>query len=264
MLGADSWVKYNTSMLRMFFFSPIKAREDINLDSEESPLDYGCEKKPLKLRQESPGEIDFMSELSRGRFWLTTNINHNGKVCTAKIFDKSDAEGADAAKREFKSLKALRHEKLVRVRVQLTFSGLTREKYFLHIRIIVCTATCVHQSSAKLSIKMDYGALKWIIGQQFYQIVSSCTSFRGHDVGSQLPTLHCWWEAWHEIASHLQNLMHAQHSSPLRRVTQWYEAAGQWACTLRKCKMSSLHWRWLQVQCLCLGKQGQLPLQSRV
>merc|ERR1711879_343103 len=39
--------------------------------------------------------------------------NHEGKISTVKVFDKSDVEGDDAAKREFKNLKTLRHEKMV-------------------------------------------------------------------------------------------------------------------------------------------------------
>ena len=35
------------------------------------------------------------------------------RVCTAKVFDKSDPEGDDAAKRELKNLKSLRHERMV-------------------------------------------------------------------------------------------------------------------------------------------------------
>lgn len=54
-----------------------------------------------------------MSELGRGRFSVTANVNHGGRVCTAKVFDKSDPEGEDAARREFKNLKSIRHERLV-------------------------------------------------------------------------------------------------------------------------------------------------------
>ncbi len=54
-----------------------------------------------------------MSELTRGRFAMTANANHGGKVCTVKVFDKSEEEGADAAKREFKNLRGLKHERLV-------------------------------------------------------------------------------------------------------------------------------------------------------
>lgn len=36
-----------------------------------------------------------------------------GKLCTTKLFDKSFTEADDAAKREFKNLKTLRHEKIV-------------------------------------------------------------------------------------------------------------------------------------------------------
>ena len=90
-----------------------QAREDINLDADEASLNYDCEKKPLKPKTEKPSDVDFMSELSRGRFSMTANVNHDGKICTAKIFDKTDAEGEDPAKREFKNLKALKHERLV-------------------------------------------------------------------------------------------------------------------------------------------------------
>ena len=38
---------------------------------------------------------------------------HVLRVCTAKVFDKSDPEGDDAAKRELKNLKSLRHERMV-------------------------------------------------------------------------------------------------------------------------------------------------------
>ena len=56
---------------------------------------------------------ELFTSLFSNRFSLTCNINHGGKICTAKIVDKSDPEGEDAAKREFKNLKALRHEKMV-------------------------------------------------------------------------------------------------------------------------------------------------------
>ena len=36
-----------------------------------------------------------------------------GKICSVKIFDKSDGEGDEASKREFKNLKTLKHEKIV-------------------------------------------------------------------------------------------------------------------------------------------------------
>jgi hypothetical protein len=65
------------------------------------------------LKTENPGEVDFLCELTKGRFSVTANVNHGGKLCTAKIFDKSTAEGDDAAKREFKNLKTLRHDKIV-------------------------------------------------------------------------------------------------------------------------------------------------------
>merc|ERR1712012_982224 len=36
-----------------------------------------------------------------------------GKICSVKIFDKSDVEGDEASKREFKNLKTLKHEKII-------------------------------------------------------------------------------------------------------------------------------------------------------
>jgi hypothetical protein len=79
-------------------------------------LTYEVEQKPLKAKTDAPKDVDFMSELMRGRFSLTCNINHGGRVCTAKIFDKSDPEGDEASKREFKNLKSLRHERIVSAR----------------------------------------------------------------------------------------------------------------------------------------------------
>ena len=87
------------------------------MDAEETTLTYEVETKPLKIKSESPKEVDFMSELLKGRFSMTCNINHGGRVSTAKIFDKSDPEGEDAAKREFKNLKTLRHERMVSLHV---------------------------------------------------------------------------------------------------------------------------------------------------
>merc|ERR1712088_886685 len=91
----------------------LQAKEDINLDAEEIPLSYECEKKPLKLNNQSPGEVDFLCDLSKGRFNVTANVNQGGKICSVKIFDKSDGEGDEASKREFKNLKTLKHEKIV-------------------------------------------------------------------------------------------------------------------------------------------------------
>ena len=79
------------------------------------PLTYEVEKKPLKLRTENPGEVDFLCELTKGRFSVTANVNHGGRLCTAKIFDKANTDGDEASKREFKNLKTLRHEKIVSV-----------------------------------------------------------------------------------------------------------------------------------------------------
>merc|ERR1719150_1783340 len=87
----------------------LQAREDINLDLDEPTLDYQCEKQPLKVHNESPGAVDFISELSKGRFSVTANISHaGGKATTCKVFDKSTSEGEDASKREMKNLKTLR------------------------------------------------------------------------------------------------------------------------------------------------------------
>ena len=92
----------------------LQAREDINLDLDEPILDYQCEKQPLKVHNESPGSVDFISELSKGRFSVTANISHaGGKASTCKVFDKSNPEGEEASKREMKNLKTLRHERLV-------------------------------------------------------------------------------------------------------------------------------------------------------
>merc|ERR1719479_597220 len=91
----------------------LQAKEDINLDAEEIPLSYECEKKPLKLNNQSPGEVDFLCDLFKGRFNVTANVNHGGKICSVKIFDKADGEGDEASKREFKNLKTLKHEKIV-------------------------------------------------------------------------------------------------------------------------------------------------------
>ena len=44
-----------------------KAREDINLDADEARLNYDIEKKPLKAQTAAPKDVDFMSELMRGR-----------------------------------------------------------------------------------------------------------------------------------------------------------------------------------------------------
>ena len=57
--------------------------------------------------------MDYVSELTKGRFSVTANVNHKSKFATCKLFDKSDPEGEDSAKREFKNLKTLKHEKMV-------------------------------------------------------------------------------------------------------------------------------------------------------
>merc|ERR1712055_815304 len=61
----------------------------------------------------APGSLDFMSELAKGRFSVTANVNKDGKVYSVKAFDKASTEGNEAAMREFKNLKTLRHEKMV-------------------------------------------------------------------------------------------------------------------------------------------------------
>merc|ERR1712142_535919 len=93
----------------------LQAKEDINLDAAEgdAQIDYECEKKPLKVGAFAPKDVDFVSELTKGRFSVTANVNHSSKLATCKVFDKSDQEGEEAAKREFKNLKTLRHEKMV-------------------------------------------------------------------------------------------------------------------------------------------------------
>merc|ERR1712098_626676 len=89
----------------------IQAREDIE-DVGES-YTYERERKPLKIKAEGPGSLDFMSELAKGRFSATANVNKQGKVFSVKAFDKTNAEGQESALREFKNLKALQHEKMV-------------------------------------------------------------------------------------------------------------------------------------------------------
>jgi len=89
----------------------IQAREDIE-DVGES-YTYERERKPLKIKAEGPGSLDFMSELAKGRFSATANVNKQGKVFSVKAFDKTNPEGSESALREFKNLKALQHEKMV-------------------------------------------------------------------------------------------------------------------------------------------------------
>merc|ERR1719356_234306 len=73
----------------------IQAREDI--EDTTGALSYECEKKPMKSRNENPGSLDFMSELAKGRFAVTANVNKEGKVYSVKLFDKASTEGSDAA-----------------------------------------------------------------------------------------------------------------------------------------------------------------------
>merc|ERR1712115_363109 len=74
---------------------------------------YDCEKKPQKIKSEGLGSLDFMSEIAKGRFSVTANVNREGKVYSVKAFDKSSVEGNESAMREFKNLKTLKHEKMV-------------------------------------------------------------------------------------------------------------------------------------------------------
>merc|ERR1739844_441501 len=89
----------------------VQAKGDIEMAL--SSLNYEVEKKHLKIKAEKPGSIDFMNEVSKGRFAATANVNKEGKLYSVKVFDKVNAEGNDAAQREFKNLKALQHEKMV-------------------------------------------------------------------------------------------------------------------------------------------------------
>merc|ERR1712168_1111600 len=89
----------------------VQAKGDIEMAL--SSLNYEVEKKHLKIKAEKPGSIDFMNEVSKGRFAATANVNKEGKLYSVKVFDKVNAEGNDAAQREFKNLKALQHEKIV-------------------------------------------------------------------------------------------------------------------------------------------------------
>merc|ERR1719330_80389 len=89
----------------------VQAKGDIEMAL--SSLNYEVEKKHLKIKSEKPGSIDFMNEVSKGRFAATANVNKEGKLYSVKVFDKVNAEGNDAAQREFKNLKALQHEKIV-------------------------------------------------------------------------------------------------------------------------------------------------------
>ncbi len=114
----------------------MQAREDINLDAEEVALSYECEKKPLKLNSSSPGEVDFLCDLFKGRFNVTANVNLSGKICSVKMFDKADTEGDEAAKREFKNLKTLKHEKIVSSALHYTNRLTQRAHYMDYAQLI--------------------------------------------------------------------------------------------------------------------------------
>merc|ERR1712110_9886 len=109
-----SWMTPSSGASRAEFYDvlqQIQAREDI--EDNSGALNYECEKKPMKSKNENPGCLDFMGELAKGRFSVTANVNKEGKVYSVKLFDKANSEGNDAAMREFKNLKTLRHEKMV-------------------------------------------------------------------------------------------------------------------------------------------------------
>ena len=89
----------------------VQAKGDIEIAT--SALNYDVEKKHMKIKAEKPGAVDFMNEVTKGRFSVTANVNKEGKLYSVKVFDKSNVEGSDAAQREFKNLKALQHEKIV-------------------------------------------------------------------------------------------------------------------------------------------------------
>ena len=52
----------------------------------------------MKVGAFAPSEVDYVSELTKGRFSVTANVNHKSKFATCKLFDKSDPEGEDSAK----------------------------------------------------------------------------------------------------------------------------------------------------------------------
>jgi len=89
----------------------VQAKGDI--EESVAPLSYESEKKPMKMKTEKPGSVDFMNEISKGRFAATANVNKDGKVFSVKVFDKANPDGSEASQREFKNLKTLRHEKIV-------------------------------------------------------------------------------------------------------------------------------------------------------
>merc|ERR1712079_791880 len=45
-----------------------------------------------KSKSENPGSLDFMSELGKGRFSVTANVNKEGKVYSVKLFDKASTD----------------------------------------------------------------------------------------------------------------------------------------------------------------------------
>merc|ERR1719323_1719917 len=68
----------------------IQAKEDI--EDTSAALSYECEKKPMKIKSEGLGSLDFMSEIAKGRFAVTANVNKDGKVYSVKAFDKNASE----------------------------------------------------------------------------------------------------------------------------------------------------------------------------
>merc|ERR1711902_286282 len=61
-----------------------QAKEDI--EDTSAALSYECEKKPMKIKSEGLGSLDFMSEIAKGRFAVTANVNKDGKGYSVEAF----------------------------------------------------------------------------------------------------------------------------------------------------------------------------------
>ena len=77
-----------------------------------------------------------ISKYFQGRFAVTANVNHGGKICSVKMFDKADSEGDEASKREFKNLKTLRHEKMVRYKTLQVVTPLHLFFFLLQVSLL--------------------------------------------------------------------------------------------------------------------------------
>merc|ERR1712012_431495 len=117
-----------------------------DIEDTSAALSYEREKKPMKIKSEGLGSLDFMSEIAKGRFAVTANVNKDGKVYSVKAFDKNASEGNEAAMREFKNLKTLRHEKMVSLIACQVLDALNyihwRGKVYLNLEranILVCS-----------------------------------------------------------------------------------------------------------------------------